>query len=713
MMKSSRFIIIFVLVAVLVLTCTVRLFDLQIIKGAQYREAAQQRLIRAYPVKAPRGEIYDRNGELLVANRTGYVVQIQDIGLSDEELNGIILKLVNLLSGNEDELNSEFPIVYNKDTNQPEYDFGVTAADVKQEESKDDKNENGGAPTSAPDAAQLVEEKQNELMTAWEAENKLTNYGTLTEIIDSFKQKYHVSGEYDLKDALAIISVRYDMDKSSFSESTPYVMASDVSENVVQQVKERYMEFPGTNIELEPVRDYPGGTLAAHILGRTGPIFAEEYAELKEKGYGMNDTIGKDGLEKVLESYLKGTDGYKSVELSRGGNVNQILQSKPAEPGNYAMLTLDKGLQETLEQALAQNVGQSGSGSGGAAIAVDPKTGEILATASYPSYNLNKFNEDYDNLLKDSKNPLFNRVFAGTYSPGSTFKMATAVAGMESGTITPSTRITDRGRYTFYKDYQPTCLIYSSGGGTHGTINVSEAIGVSCNYFFYEVGRLTTIEKIDEYAHKLGLGEKTGVELDESTGVVASPEYREKMGGTWYPGDVLQASIGQSDHLFTPAQLASYVSTILNKGTRYSLHMVREICEYGTPNIVFKKEPVIVSNNPIADSTYEAVKDGMRRVVASGTARAAFSDAKYTAAGKTGTAEVPGGADNVLFVGFAPYDDPQIVVAVVIEHGASSSYPAKVAREAFDKYLGYDKDAQENKKDGETHENTENYTEED
>ncbi len=217
--------------------------------------------------------------------------------------------------------------------------------------------------------------------------------------------------------------------------------------------------------------------------------------------------------------------------------------------------------------------------------------------------------------------------------------------------------------------------MYSSAGATHGTINVSEAIGVSCNYFFDDVGRRTTIETIDDYATKFGLGQATGIELPESTGILASPEYREKMGGIWNPGDVLQAAIGQSDNMFTPAQLASYVCTILNRGRRYSLHLVNEIVDYDTGEVVFRKQPEILDDNPISESTYSAVKDGMRQVVTLGTASAAFATSKYKAAGKTGTAEVPDGEDNVLFVGFAPYDDPQIVIAVIIEHGAK--YPRR------------------------------------
>ena len=273
------------------------------------------------------------------------------------------------------------------------------------------------------------------------------------------------------------------------------------------------------------------------------------------------------------------------------------------------------------------------------------------------------------------------------YAPGSTFKMLTSIAGLETGTITPETEIVDRGRYTYYSDYQPTCLVYSSSGATHGSINVSEAIGVSCNYFFYELGRLVGIDAIDEYSEKFGLGEATGIELSEGRGQVSSPAEREASGGEWRPGDTLQTAIGQSDSLFTPAQLASYVSAILNKGTRYRLHLIKDIVDYDTDELVYSTPAEVVSDNPISDSTFEAVKDGMRRVTADGTASRVFGTTEHQVGGKTGTAEVSDGADNVLFTGFVPYDEPEIVVAVVIEHGASSSYAAQVAKDIFDRYM--------------------------
>ncbi len=761
---AKRFLCIVILIGVLVLLCIGRLFDLQVVNGERYREQAQQRLLRAYPVKAPRGEIVDRNGESLVANRLAYYVQIQKVDMDDDTLNDIICRVTKLTREFGGEINTTFPIVYNEEEKQPEYQFeidetavakayleeqskeqnypestqggmnfedveGTPEPDIDDEEADEETDEEPHKITEEEvDAAQensevqkLIADKKDSMMTAWEEENELKEFSTLRQIFEYYKNKYSVSGKYSESEAADIIAVRYEMTQKAFSATNPFAIATDVDENVVQQVKEQSFDLPGVSVEIETMRTYPGGKMAAHILGRTGKIFAEEYATLKDEGYGMNDSIGKDGLEKVLEKYLKGKDGYKSIELSKAGGVTRILQNQPPKSGKYAMLTIDAELQRAMEKSLEGNITAAVNRNGsGAAIAINPKTGEVLAMASYPSYDPSEFSEEYDKLLNNKSKPLLNKALNGIYSPGSTFKMLSAIAGLETGVITRYTTIVDKGKYTYYPSYQPTCLVYSSSGETHGTINVSEAIGVSCNYFFYELGRLTTIEKIDEYCEKFGLGEKTGIELSESVGRVAGPKEREEAGGIWYPGDTLQAAIGQSDNLFTPAQLASYVATMLNKGTRYSLHLLNCVKDYDTGKVVYEQKPVVLSKTPISDDTYEAVKDGMRRVVREGTARGVFSDCKYAAAGKTGTAEVPGGADNVLFTGFAPYDDPQIVVAVVIEHGANSRFAAQVARDVFDAYmdLGKNKDKKKDKKESdeipeEASENNENSQEND
>ncbi len=687
---QNRVLIVIALLCVLAITCVIRLFNLQIIHGETYRNQAEQRLLRAYPIKAARGEIVDRYGQPFLENRMGYVVQIQDISLDNDALNEEIVQLSRLVESQGKDLVSDFPIFYD-DVN--EY-WGFTFTEGKEsreqikEVEKDSKEAIENGEEIDQDAAQKLREQQQGKLQEWKEEKKLTQYESAQQIASHYRQRYGVASQYDDADTRRIIAVRYDMEQTGFSQRNPYILARDVGEIVLQQIKEQSMNYPGVEVEIEPVRVYAQGNTAAHILGRVGKIYAEEYQELKSRGYGMNDTIGKEGLEKKLESYLRGTDGYKSVSMSRSGGVTEILQSQAAKPGNYARLSLDLDLQLAMEKALQEHITAAVDRNGaGAAIAIIPNTGEVLATASYPSFHPETFNADYDKLAKAKSKPLINRVFNGTYSPGSTFKPLTAIAGLETGEIEPNTYILDKGKYTYFDSYQPTCLIYSSSGATHGSIEVSEALGVSCNYFFYEVGRRVGIENLEKYAKLFGLGENTGIEVPESLGLMASPKHREEIGAEWYPGDVIQAAIGQSDNLFTPAQLANYIATFLNKGRRYRLHMVNEIVDYETKEVKERYNPVIEENFSIKDSTFAKVKEGMRQVVAEGTAKSAFVGSKYVAAGKTGTAEVPDGADNVLFVGFAPYDSPEIVVAVVIEHGASSTYAAKIARDIFDAYM--------------------------
>ncbi len=679
---TQRYLVLFGIIGILVLACVVRLFDLQVVKGEMYRMQAEQRLIRAYPVKAPRGEIVDRYGNAFIENKMGYSVQFQKIDLDNDTLNDKIALAADIVVEAGNELASEFPVFYNE--RKKELSFTYTDDEYLKFMTK----EKDEAVEVDKEAEKKLKEEQQEKLDEWKNNNNMSGVDDPKKIVEYYSNKYGVSGKYTVQQTLNVVAVRYDMEKSGFSDNNPYTMAKDVDTSVVQQLKERSFEFPGVEIEMEPIRVFTNGKAAAHILGRTGKIYAEEYQELRKKGYGMSDLIGKDGLEKYLESYLKGTDGYKSVSMSRNGGVTEILQSQAVKPGNMAKLTLDLDLQLAMEKALEKNITSAVDRNGaGGAIAIIPSTGEVLALASYPSYSPENFDKEYDKLAKAKSKPLFNRVLNGIYSPGSTFKPLTSIAGLEEGVIKPDTYIQDKGKYTYFPSYQPTCLVYSSKGVTHGTIEVSEALGVSCNYFFFEVGRLVGIDALNKYAEQFGLGQKTGIELGESVGQMASPEVRKKAGGEWYPGDVIQTAIGQSDSLFTPAQLANYVATILNKGRRYELHTVNEIIDYETKEVVYRENPELLAENKIKDSTFEKVTQGMRKVVTEGTAKSAFDDAEYKAAGKTGTAEVPDGADNVLFVGFAPYEAPEIVVAVVIEHGANSHWAAKIARDIMDAYM--------------------------
>lgn len=652
-----RYIILGAFLLSFVIVFTVVLFNLQIVNGENYRENIINQTERAYPIKASRGEILDAYGRPMVTNRMGYYIRIQDVSASDNRINETIAVLLGIMKENGEEFLDEFPI-----KGEP-LDFVFENSEDKVKKVKE-----------------------------WKKENGFKNKDGINKILDSLAEKYGVDESYTGETRRNIIAIRYSMDKKYFGVTNPYTFASDVSDKVIAQVSESGFLMTGVSVEVEPMREYVS-SMAVHILGRTGIIYAEEYAELRDKGYGMNDIIGKDGIEKELEFYLKGKDGSMMVKQNKSGSIERVLSEVPPQTDNYAVLTVDSKLQEITEKALKENIEAARADSGpdaysGAAIAIDVKTGGVLAIASYPSYDPVSYTENYNNLLKDPTKPLFNRALSGVYTPGSTFKPLVAIAALEEGIISPTDTIECEGVYKYYApSYQPTCLIWKSGK-THGPLTVSEAIGVSCNCFFYDAGRRVGIKDINKYAKAFGLGEKTGIELYEESGIVAGPGYREKLDMPWYPGDVLQAAIGQSDNMFSPAQLANYISTILNKGTRYSLHLIKEIRTYEGDKIVYKTEPKVLSKIKLKDSTVEAVKDGMRRVTGDGTASAVFENFPIEVGGKTGTAEVSQGSDNVLFVGFAPYDNPQIAVAVVIEHGASSRYAANIGREMFASYLG-------------------------
>ena len=320
---------------------------------------------------------------------------------------------------------------------------------------------------------------------------------------------------------------------------------------------------------------------------------------------------------------------------------------------------------------------------------MDVNTGEILAMASYPTYSLITFSQDWNELSQSKLSPYLNRAISGTYAPGSTFKMVSAIAALEEGIVTPAEKIKDEGVYRFYEpNYTPACWIWNSRGRTHGDLTASDALKYSCNYYFYEVGRLTGIETLNLYARQFGLGQKTGVELtNEKSGILAGRESREARGGSWYGGDTIQAAIGQSDNLFTPLQLCSYISTLANGGTRYQPHLLRQVKDYTGTQLLQDGTPTVLDQLEISDATLQAVYSGMLGVTTEdGTASSVFANYPIQVAGKTGSAEVGSGSANGVFVAFAPYDDPQIAVCVVGEHAGSGGNVAPVAKAVLNMY---------------------------
>lgn len=674
MREKKRSIFFLIFICVLTLGYVFRLANLQIIEGEAYREKSERRINRAVPVAAPRGEILDRYGRAFVKNRMAFSVQLDRVTLPKDKQNEVILNLLTLLENNGITYADSLPI-----TDAP-YEYTPAAA-----EDEDSKKE--------------ADSRRDKFL-------KAVNYkeGTsATEAMGRLMDRYKLNG-YTEKEARKLAGIRYDMEKSGFSMTNPFVIATDIDMTTVTMLRERYDQFPGVTIETLPVREYVSGTTAAHLLGKVGKIYKEEAADYLSKGYLLSDVVGKDGVEKTMEEYLRGTPGEKIVEQNLMGKVTSTSYSVLPKPGNNVRLTIDKKLQEVGEASLEKNIkwiaergkradpsGRSRNGwdaNAGAVIVQKVDTGEILVSASYPTFDPERFNIDYNTLSADPAKPLFNRAIGGAYEPGSTFKMATALAGLEEGVITPQTIIVDKGIYTYYKDYQPRCWVYSDYGRTHGNVDVKKAIQESCNYFFYETSRLMGIDKMNNWCEQLGMGQKTGIELPgESAGLLAGPKQRAKNGQQWWAGDTLQAAIGQSDNLLTPLQLASYVSTISNGGIRYQSTLLAGVNDYLNDEEVKGLTPIALNNLKIKDQNYQAIMEGMKAVTEEGTASNVFRNYPVKVGGKTGTATVPKGSPSGVFVAVAPLEDPEIVISIIVEHGTHGNYVAQVARDIFDAYF--------------------------
>lgn len=654
--SRPRFIMMLILIVLCFALFIIALINLQIGQGSYYKELSEKRISTTETVTAARGNVYDRNGELLITNRNGYNITISKALFQQTDQNQTILELLGILDTYDVTHNDSLPISKNAPYTLDRSDSDKSAALDKLLKEYD-----------------LAEEKINA--------NKL---------LELLSEEYEIDGRYTAAQKRLIIGVRYEMELRQFSMSNPFTLAEDVSIEAVIAISERNVEYPCITVETSAYRQYTDPTIAPHLLGRIGKIWADEYAQLKDEGYKMNDLVGKEGIEKAMESYLRGTDGSRLIERNSAGEVLNVTTISEPVQGDSVVLTIDKQLQITTQNALRdvihdlQRYRETSDADAGAAVVVQVDTGEILASASYPTYNLDTYSADYNSLLEDEDTPMVNRAFCGTYAPGSTFKMATAIAVLEEEVATPATKITDLGIYKKYPDYQPKCWRYTDYGATHGSVNISEALRDSCNYYFYESADTLGIDALNKYCRQLGLGSKTGVELTEYSGTLAGPDSRS---GDWYPGDTLQASIGQSDNLFTPIQLATYLATIVNGGTRYKTHLVKSVKQSTTGRDVLENTPSVVSELDIKEENMDAVMQGMYLTAAEGTAANVFANYPVTIGCKTGTASVPQGTANGIFVAFAPFEDPEIAVCVVVEHGAHGNSIAPIAKEIFDQYF--------------------------
>lgn len=669
--SNLRYNIITILVYIVGIVLIVQLFNLQIVNGKEYRETSNTRLSRETVVKAARGSIKDRTGNLLVTTKMGFNVDLYKTKIDTATLNKTILNTIRILESNKDKYINNLPIKVNP------FKF---------------------------------ENQDEETQKKWKKENDINENATAEECFYSLKKEYQIEQE-DISEAYKIMVVRYEIARNGYSSIRPVTIAKDVSRASAVKLGEQSIYFPGISATTEPLVSYPSGSLASHILGYVGNITQAEL-DGREDTYGINDVIGKVGIQYVFEEYLRGQNGIKQLDMSVDGNITDEYITKEAVAGSDVILTIDANLQAVTEKALVNNIKKIASGGfsktseakAGAAVVMNVKTGEILAMASYPDYEPELFVNGISQKKLDEYNKgdnIFNRAISGVYAPGSTFKMITAIAGLETGAITPTEKINDVGVYK--KAHEPACWIWNSYGMTHGWLNVTDAIIHSCNYFFYEVGYRVTIDNIAKYAKYYGLGQKTNVELPmEEEGVVATRDKAKERGDEWQIGETLSAAIGQSYNSYTPIQMAKYISMLANGGKPIDVSIVKSVIDVNG-NQISKEEITKFVNAKlglekqekedlnIKKENLEAILKGMKGVTSEegGTAYSTFADFNIELGGKTGSAQTDvNGKVNGWFVGFAPYDEPEVAVVVLVENAGSGSYTAEVARDILQEYFG-------------------------
>lgn len=654
---NARLITLACFLGVCLLSFLVVLYNTQIVHGDEYLAKSITSTAKTETVQASRGLLTDRNGKVLVSNRITYTLSFDASVFNDNaSTNAAILRLLQLCQSNNITWTDNLPI-----SRTAPFTYLLDSSSESQSAYFTKYTDDREFSISALSAGQMV---------------------------DKMRADFGIDASYSDTDARLILGVRYELAVRKLLDSPDsYVLADGIDVNLISQIADG--SYLGAVTGTSSAREYQT-TNAAHILGRIGRIWAEEYAELAKQGYSMDALVGKDGVEKAFEQYLHGKDGTRLITTNSEGKTTGELYTKDPDPGNTVALTIDIDLQKAVEDALAKRISEmtakDGIQRGGGAAVVGIGSGEILALASYPTYNLATFDQDYDKLNSDPALPMFNRATYGTYAPGSTFKPCTAVAALETGTITANTKIQDKGIYTYYSSPQPTCWIYSSTGGTHGFVDVSQAITVSCNYFFYEVGRLTGIANIDNYASQFGLGKPTGIEIGDSAGSLASPEYAEENDLEWTDGQTLTAAIGQSYNLFTPLQLANYIATLAGGGAHYNAHLLKNVKSYDNSDLVYTYDETPTNTVAISSENLQAVLSGMHDLT-TGSLSTYFSNCVVDAAAKTGTAQTGGTNNNGVFVAFAPYDKPQIAVAIVIEKGDAGAALASTAVEILNSYF--------------------------
>ena len=647
-----------------------RLIFLQLVNGDSFTAQATNTTDYKFTVTAARGDIVDSKGERIASSTTGYNVVLNKLLMGDEDLDTMLQKIVGLLGKNGESWNDSLLI------GQPDaagrYEF-----------------------TAASDNA-----AEQKALAAMKDNLGLQQYATADDVMEKLVEDYDLA-DFSLYWQRVLSGIHYEMQLQAFSNVNNFVMAENVSEATVATIKENSLSLPGVEIVETSTRSYEQGTVLPHVLGRVGKITAEKWKvtdengqvtyPLKEKGYNMNDIIGISGLESAYEDQLRGKDGVETITRNSDGViVNTALTTVP-EPGHTVQLTIDSEFQKAVDQALAKNVewikntyADSKQANAGAVVVIDVKTGGVLAASNYPSFDQNLYAAQYSEYSADENMPLFNRALQGLYTPGSTYKPSVAVAGLDTGLLNRNSTVNCTHIYTYYKDYRPRCAQHGHG---NGPIDVVNAIKWSCNIFFYDVGRRLTSDVYDAYAYKLGLGQRTGVEVSEALGHLTT-----KNDSNYTESLDIQAAIGQGNTAVTPIQLATYAATLANRGTRYRTHFVKAILDSNTGETLQETQPEVMDVVEDKGETFDLVREGMKGVAQTIPALAGYP---YTIACKTGSPQRSEGYyvgstykhyTNAAMIAYGPAEDPEIAIGIVVEYGGAGARTGQLVADIFNAY---------------------------
>ncbi len=648
-----------------------RLIFLQLVNGDDFKSQATNTTDYKFTVTAARGDIVDSSGKRIATSVTGYNVVLNKLLMGDEDLDGMLQRIVELLRENGESWNDTLLI------SQPDAAGNYTFT------------------------AEEGSTRDQKALAAMKDNLGLQQYATANDVMEKLVEDYDLSG-FSLSWQRTLGGIHYEMQQQAFSNVNNFIMAENVSEATVATIKEHSLSLPGVEIVETSTRSYEQGTVLPHVLGRVGKITAEKWKvtdadgnttyPLRDKGYNMNDIIGISGLESAYEDELRGKDGVETITRDADGVIVDTALTTVPEPGHTVQLTVDSTFQKAVDQALASNIEMinrtynvnSTKAAAGAAVVIDVKNGAVLAAANYPTFDQNLYATQYSEYSADESLPLFNRSLQGLYTPGSTFKPAVAVAALDSGLINRYSTVFCNGVYNYYSDYHPKCTRH----GHSGNIDVITAIKWSCNIFFYDVGRRLTSDVYDAYAYKLGLGQRTGVEVSEALGHLTS-----KTDSNYIESLDVQAAIGQGNTVVSPVQLATYAATIANRGTRYRTHFVKAILDSNTGEVLQETQPEVMDVIEDRGETFDLVQQGIIGVSQTIPVLASYP---YTIACKTGTPQRSEGYyvgstykhyTNTMMIAYGPAEDPQIAIGIVVEYGGGGARAGNLVADIFNAWF--------------------------